>query len=1218
MTDTTTVDAFFADRSLADGRYRRRPVPSPARAPLTFQLLGGLNVLRNGAAVDLGGRKQRAVLAVLALHADAPVPADRIIDHVWGDGAPARADVSLQAYVSKLRRLLEPGRPAAGGHAVLVTEPGGYRLVVKRADIDLARFDDLREAATVAQAGGDLATAARHYDAALALHGPLLPEMADEPWVAEAAAVVEAALADALDGAFEAKLALGRGRELIPGLETAVAAHPFQERLRGHLALALYRAGRQTDALRSLADARRALADEIGVEPGPQLRQLEADILAHAPRLAAPEAYPRAAVPSRSAPPTDPATSADRPPVDPSGPPAGGTPGGAIGLVGRADELDRLVDAARVAAGGDGGAVVISGEPGIGKTRLAEELVASVSTGQHVVVWARCQESASSAPYWGYTQIAEQVLAAGVVSDAARENISAVGGGVHTIDPGADRLALHASMVAALRSLERPLLIVVDDLQWADASSLRALEFVAGALSSVPVLLVATVRPVGPDASPPLVACLAELARQTGSQRLDLAGLSHAEVATWLRRRSDAAAADPVAGFVHERTGGNPFFVGELVELLARQDRLTDVSAARGASVPAAAVDVVRRRVGMLPADAQQLLATASVFGLTIDVDVLAEVAGMSVADALDTLDPPVEAGLLVEDRDGPGRLRFAHALVADALAAELSLARRARLHAAVVEAIESLRSANLDEHLPALVHHARAGVLAGTAPRAFDYSVRAACAAAGRVAYEAEAAYWDEARGLLDLARPGDRQARYDVLVALGRARRRADDLTGSQDALLDAIAVADAAEDTAAVRQAAAELTATTLWQTSPYGVVNTPLIGALERVLAGLDDAPTVERARLVGALADAVYYERDPSRSLGLSAEAVDIARRTGDPATLAQTLSQRFRALWRDTTCAEHREVADEMVDLAERGLVELGPAALAHLTRAAAAIRTADRPTFESDLARARILAERSRLPALLSQVGWAEASWLLALGRYDEASERAHDTHLVYRRTRGWEADDILASFELAIAHDHGAAIDARDDASAVVDGSFGASAREVMAWMLVEDGLLDQARALVGPVGSVPDVPPDWLWFEAMTAASHVRAGLGDRAASAVLYDRLSPFVGHLDLATGPFLGGVDLALAVLAAATGDTTSARRHAAAAVAVLDRVDARPSLARALHLQGRLLAASVDGTEREVARAAVDRSRALAQELRLAPVLAALDRFQDGSKPSSG
>jgi DNA-binding SARP family transcriptional activator len=265
------------------------------RPTLQYRLFGGLTVLRDGEPTDLGGRKQRAVLAVLVLHADRAVTADRLVDHVWGGEAPRRAEGSLQAYVSKLRRVLEPGLRAGGAYSVLVTEPGGYRLVAERSVVDLTRFDDLRDAGAAALAGGDPATAAVRYDAALALHGPLLPELADEPWVIEAAARVDEAHADALDGAVEAKLALGGGRELIGGLEAAVATHPFRERLRGHLALALYRAGRQTDALRSLAEARRTLADEIGVEPGPQLRQLEADILAHAAHLTAPERRPRAA-----------------------------------------------------------------------------------------------------------------------------------------------------------------------------------------------------------------------------------------------------------------------------------------------------------------------------------------------------------------------------------------------------------------------------------------------------------------------------------------------------------------------------------------------------------------------------------------------------------------------------------------------------------------------------------------------------------------------------------------------------------------------------------------------------------------------------------------------------------------------------------------------------------------------------------------------------------
>ena len=1183
---------------------------SDALGPWRYRVLGGLAVEGSGGRVpDLGGRKQRAVLAALLLDLGRAVPADRLIDQVWGDDAPPRAEASLQAYVSKLRRQLEPGRPNGTGHIVLVTEPGGYRIMAERDDVDLARFDDLRLAAASAQAAGDHAAAAGFCDEAIAVHGPLLPELASEPWVADAAARLDAALADVLDGAFDAKLALGGGRELVGDLEAAVAAHPFRERLHGHLALALYRAGRQTDALRALADARRVLAEEIGIEPGPELRRLEADILAQAPHLDAPS-QPQgpggAATPART--------------VDLRVPHVASAPRPAehdetSTLVGRDTEIAWLTEAARAAAAGRGRAIVISGEPGIGKTRLAEEMVRSATADGFAVAWARCHESASSAPYWGYTQIAEQLLDAGVISNDARDGISAAGGGVHTIDPGADRPTLHSTMVGALRSTTRPLLLVVDDLQWADASSLRALEFVAGALSSVPVLLVATVRPVGPDSAPALVGCLAELARATGSRRIDLRGLAGSDVRVWLARRTDGPRIDDeVARFVHERTGGNPFFVGEVVELLAQQDRLWDLAAARAAGVPAAAVDVVRRRVGMLPPATQPLLAVASVLGLTIELDLLAHVTGATIAEVLDALDPAVEAGLLAEDPAGPARLRFAHALVADALVAELSVARRARLHASAMSAVEELRAGNLDDHLATLVHHGRAGAAAGVASRAFEHATRAARLAGRREAHEIAAGYWDDARQLVDLARPGDRQARFDVTLELGQALRLADDVVPAQRALLDAIAVAEAAGDLAGVHRAAAALATASLWQTSPYGVVDAALVDGLERAVALADDAPAAERALLVGALADAVYYEPDPARSLAWSAEAVGLARAAGDPDTLVLTLSQRFRALWRDALVPELDDIGAELTAVVASGGVTPGLAAVAHLVAAVLALSHTNRAAFEAHLAAARVEADRSHLPGLLSQVGWAEVAWLAARGHYDEALALARRTDRIYRRARGWQADDILGAFELSIAVDRGTLSDHLSEARALVDGGFGPAAREVVAWMLAEDGRADDARALVGPAGTVPDPERDWLWLETTTAAAHVRASLGDEVACAVLFDRLLPFAGRADVTAGPFLGGIDLALARLAGVAGDDATARRHADAAVAMLESLATPPALARALLVQGSLLAAADDPDLRAQATTVLDRAHRVAASVGLAPVLAALDRMQAGSK----
>jgi hypothetical protein len=307
-------------------------------------------------------------------------------------------------------------------------------------------------------------------------------------------------------------------------------------------------------------------------------------------------------------------------------------------------------------------------------------------------------------------------------------------------------------------------------------------------------------------------------------------------------------------------------------------------------------------------------------------------------------------------------------------------------------------------------------------------------------------------------------------------------------------------------------------------------------------------------------------------------------------------------------------VAAEIVAVADSAGVHAGLAAVAHMIGAVVAFSHADRAAFELHMAMARMHADRSQMPGVISQVAWGEVGWLLALGRYDDAGALAREADSVYRRTRRWQADDILAAFEVSIAHDTGRLGDAVTEAAALIEGRFGTAARELIGWMLVEDGRLDEARALVGPEGAVPDQPADWLWFEVTTAAAHVRAALGDQPASAVLDARLRPFAGRADVTAGPFLGGVDLVLARTSDALGDPVGARRHAAAAVAMLERLGTPPALARALLVQGRLLAASDDHGDRRSAGAVLDRARAVASSVGLAPVVAAIDGMQAGSK----
>ena len=303
-----------------------------------FQLLGPLAVSLDDEPIGLGGQKRRALLAALLLQANKVVPRDRLIDALWGEDPPDTARNTIQVYVSQLRRLLPED--------TLETAPPGYRLVVDPATVDLFEFVRLSQEGRAALTMGDAATAGETLRAALALwRGPALADLAWEPFAqAEVVRLEELRLA-ALEDRIDADLARGRHGQVVAELERLVAEQPLRERLRGQLMLALYRAGRQADALAVYQRARRTLVDELGIEPSESLRKLERGILEHDPSLDAPQTRP--ASPRRA--PTPP------------------TP-----LLGRERELEALAELVRSE---DTRLVTLTGIGGIGKTRLALELV---------------------------------------------------------------------------------------------------------------------------------------------------------------------------------------------------------------------------------------------------------------------------------------------------------------------------------------------------------------------------------------------------------------------------------------------------------------------------------------------------------------------------------------------------------------------------------------------------------------------------------------------------------------------------------------------------------------------------------------------------------------------------------------------------------------------------------------------------------------------------
>ncbi len=720
---------------------------------MEFDILGPLQVLDEGRPVVLGRPKQRAVLAILLLNAGRVVSLDRLVEELWGRHAPPQALASVQAYVSHLRRLLEPQRRPGAPATVIVNQAPGYRLVLRHDELDADRFQTLGQQGHVLLHKGEATRAAEMLsDALRQWRGPVLADFADAPFVqAERTRLADLRLT-VLEDRLSADLAIGRHALITPELEQLTAEHPFRERLQGLRMTALYRCGRQAEALQSYQRFRTLLLEELGLDPSPALRDLERDILRQDAQLDPTAATgsdagaPGPAVAGTRETPTASAVAPD--------PPAHAS----VDLAGREAHLEAIEEAVVSTAAGRGRVILVAGEPGIGKTRLAEEAAGRARASGVTVAWGRSSQDTGAPAFWPWTQVIRELLtevstgspAAALGPHAADLAVvlpELVGGGSRSAPPVLDletsRFRLCQAATAALAHLGtgRRLLIVLDDLQWADVASQRLLSHMAATLADAPIVVLVTYRDQPLDGGESLDETLSALARTAPLDRLELAGLGRADVARVMAAHSDSAPDDKLVRLVLDRTGGNPFFVHEVLRLLTAHGWQRRVSGEEAATlvaehVPAGVRDVLRQRLSRLPDQTRTLLLVAAVVGQEFDLDVIRDVAGIEDDDALDGLELTVSAGLVVEDPARVGRFRFAHALIREAIYAETSRARRARLHARVAQALLDRRGED-PEYVLQVAHQWWLAAPVAGADRAIPHVMAAADLCLATLAHE-------------------------------------------------------------------------------------------------------------------------------------------------------------------------------------------------------------------------------------------------------------------------------------------------------------------------------------------------------------------------------------------------------------------------------------------------------------------------------------------------
>jgi class 3 adenylate cyclase len=917
-------------------------------------------------------------------------------------------------------------------------------------------------------------------------------------------------------------------------------------------------------------------------------------------------------------------------------------------FVGREHEMGQLDEALRKAQAGRLRIVLVAGEPGIGKTTLAMHHAQRSWEQGGLVLFGRCDEE-SLVPFQPFVEALAHYVDHAAADDLRRhvgehaEDLSLFLPSVARRLPGAypsggqaselERYRMFEAITAVLARIgeEMPVVVVLDDLHWADRPTLQLLQYVTRRCVDVPLLVIGTYRDTDLVRTHPLSEVLVDLRRSDAVDRIPLRGLSADDVCAMVNPLSPAGPDDAaLAQILWRETEGSPLFLREILRHLAETGAVVRSEDGRWQArrrleqlgIPDGIRDVIARRLSRLSAEANAVLVAAAVVGREFEVELVRALVELPVDTVLDALDEATATGLVDEVGHRPGRYSFTHALVRQTLYGGLSITRRVRWHHKVGDAIEALHGDDLQAHVAALAHHFTQSAVAGTADKAIEYCRAAGVADMTAVAYEEAVRHF--AMGLEVAEESGTAATvRNELLIAKGHAQWRTGD-PAARRTFSEAASLARHEGDALALAEAAlgyAGMEARPVWV--EIGVVDAGAIVLLEEALSGIGHEDSSVRALLLSTLARELYWLPGTRRRReALCEESVAMARRL-DETTLADVLINRCLALMGPDTVDQRRQDTEEVLAIASRqGNDALALAAYGHLAMAEMECGNLRRAWEVWDACTS--LGERIQDPILHELIHLAKATLVDLDGDFATADAlRTLGFHW------GQQASDrnsvlvTLTSFSIGLRR-RGRSAEAVGQSRALLDlyPLINDATRIMIGLLLVDAGDLAAARDAIRGIDLVHCDQPvgDLVWLFMVTGVAELAGGLRDQALAEVVVPLLEPYGGRfVTLGYTGLLGPVDGYLAQACSVLGRHDDAVAHARAAWAASEETGSPVLAAESALRLAEVLVARGGPSDLEEAARRCDEARATADRLDMPALAAGARALAEGrSAPGTG